>query len=131
MGCVIDSCIIINAERNQENIASRIANIADENFYISVITASELLYGIHRAKNFTIKNRRKAFVEDVLLKFPILSNDLSVARMHAEIWAELTAQGTLIGSHDLWIAATCLANNYVLLTDNKKDFAKVPGLKLL
>lgn len=131
MGCVIDTCILIEAERNSSDIAVRISNIKDDNFYISVITASELLYGIYRAGNVKTKNRRKAFVEDVLLKFPILPNNLPVARMHAELWAELASTGNMIGSHDLWIAAASLAHGHALLTDNKKDFQKIPGLKVV
>jgi len=131
MGCVIDTCILINAERNQANISSRMAGLEKESFYISVITASELLYGVHRAKDTKVKNLRKAFVEDLLLKFPILPNDLSVARMHAELWSELSKQGKLIGSHDLWIGAACIAHGHSIITDNKKDFKKIPGLRIL
>ena len=131
MGCVIDTCVIINAERNKSDLISRISKSGSESFYISVISASELLYGIHRAQTPEIKNRRKAFVEEVLLKFPILPNDLTVARMHAEIWAELAAKGKPIGAHDMWLAAACLANGHALVTDNINDFSKIPGLELL
>lgn len=131
MGCVIDTCVIINSERDKSDLIARISKSNSDSFYISVISASELLFGIHRAQTPETKNRRKAFVEEVLLKFPILPNDLTVARMHAEIWAELTIKGKPIGAHDMWIAATCLANGHALVTENIKDFSRIPGLEIL
>lgn len=131
MGCVIDTCIIINAERNKTSISPRIVGLEEETFYISAVTASELLYGVHRATNKQLRNKRLAFVEHALTLFPILPNDLSVARIHAEIWSEMTNDGTPVGSHDLWIAAACIAGGHVLLTDNTKDFEKIPGLQII
>ncbi len=116
MGCLIDSCILINAERNNDNLIKRISLIKNQSFYISIITASELLYGVEMAKSFKIKNKRKAFVEDILLKFPIIQTDLSVARLHAEISSELKQNGNIISSHDIWIGATCIAHGHSLLT---------------
>ena len=60
-----------------------------ENFYLSVISASGLLHGIYMAKNLAIRNKRRSFVEDIQRKVPVLSIDSSIARIHAEIWAEL------------------------------------------
>ena len=59
---------------------------------------------------------------------PILPFGLAEARIHARIWAGLTASGTLIGAHDLLIAATALAHGFDLLTDNVREFSRVPGL---
>ncbi len=131
MGCIIDSCILINAERNKDTLLKRFSSMKKESFYISVITASELLYGVEVASDFNIKNKRKAFVEDILLKFPIIQTNLSVARMHAKISSELKQNGNIIGTHDIWIGATCIAHGYSLLTDNIKDFKRIPGLKLI
>ena len=48
-----------------------------------------------------------------------------------EIWAELAAQGQMIGPHDLQIAAAALALGHDLATLNIDEFGRVPGLKLL
>jgi hypothetical protein len=50
-----------------------------------------------------------------------------VARTHARLWAQLAA-GTPVGAHDLLIAATALAHGYAVLTDDPRDFGRVPGL---
>ena len=83
---------------------------------------------MHRAKDSGVRARREAFVEAVLERFPILPLDLAIARIHARIWADLAAVGTLIGSHDLWLAASCIANGLSLVTANRREFDRVRAL---
>jgi len=54
-----------------------------------------------------------------------------VARVHAEVWALLAGRADVIGSHDLWIAATALAHGFGVATSNDRDFGRVPGLRVL
>jgi hypothetical protein len=49
-----------------------------------------------------------------LERFPLLPVDLATARAHAQAWAELAAAGRMIGPHDLWLAATCLAHGFTI-----------------
>ena len=64
----------------------------------------------------------------MLATFHILPFDLSAARIHAELWAQLTAAGHMIGPNDLLIAATALAYGYAVLTENVRESERVPGL---
>ena len=95
---------------------------------LSVITASELLHGVHRAIQPAVRTKRAAFVEAILERFPLLPVDLVTARTHAQVWAELAAAGQMIGPHDLWLAATCIAHGLTMVTANVREFARVPGL---
>ena len=72
--------------------------------------------------------RREAFVEAVLQLAPTVPFDLRVARTHARLWSELAAAGQQVGAHDQLIAATALAHGYAVLTENLRDFQRVPGL---
>ncbi len=128
MGILIDSNIFINAEKGNIDLDKHIDGRENEDFFISVISASELLHGVWRATSPAIRTRRKAFVEAVLESFPILSIDLPAARSHAQLWAELQSQGLMIGIHDSWIAAICIANGLDLITDSIKEFDRIPGL---
>jgi tRNA(fMet)-specific endonuclease VapC len=83
---------------------------------------------VHRASDSGVRARREAFVEAVLERFPILPLDLATARIHARIWADLAAEGTLIGSHDLWLAASCIVNGFSLVTANRREFDRVRAL---
>ena len=131
MGTLIDSSVLIAWERNQLNLEDQLADSADEDFGVSAITASELLHGVHRASTPAQRRRREAFVEGLLSRIPIVAFDAVTARIHARMSAELAAQGTAVGPHDLIIAATAIAKGYALATRDERSFPKISGLNLL
>jgi len=128
MAVLIDASILIEAERGRLELEPHVAQRNDEESFLSVITASELLHGVHRATQPDVRAKRSAFVEGILERFPLLSVDLACARAHAQIWAELRKAGTIIGPHDLWLAATCVAHGLTMVTANIREFERVPGL---
>ena len=128
MAVLIDASILIEAERGGLDLKPHVERHRDEESFVSVITASELLHGVHRATSANIRAKRSAFVEGVLERFPLLSVDLACARAHAQVWAELRKAGLMIGPHDLWLAATCLAHGLTMVTANLREFERVPGL---
>ena len=130
MAVLIDASILLEAERGRLELEPHVARHADEESFLSVITASELLQGVHRATRPDVRARRSAFVEGILERFPLLSVDLACARAHAQIWAELRQVGTIIGAHDLWLAATCVAHGLTMVTANIREFERVPGLAI-
>ena len=130
MGILIDSSILIHFEKSGWDVSRFVENREEESVFISVISASELLHGVHRARDPGVKARRLAFVEGVLSAFPLLEIDLSTARSHARLWAELAGQGQMIGVHDSWLAATCLAHGLRMATRNLREFERVPGLRI-
>lgn len=128
MGALIDSSVLIQFER--EGSAASAALDSQEEFFVSVITAGELLHGVHRAADSGVRARRAAWVNALLEVVPLLDIDLSTARVHADLWAGLAAQGSLIGPHDLWLAATAVARGLRLITFNVREFDRVPGLEV-
>jgi tRNA(fMet)-specific endonuclease VapC len=130
MGILIDSSVLIAGERARTDIVARARAHPGEECFISVITVSELLHGVHRATEPSVRAARLAFVEGVISGFAVLPIDTPVARLHSQLWAELAGRGELIGVHDMWLAATCLAHGFTLATLNAREFGRVPGLKL-
>ncbi len=128
MAFLIDASVLIEHERRRIDLEGRISGREDEEVFLSVVTASELLHGVHRAKDRRVHARRAAFVEAILDGFPLLGVDLLTARAHARLWAELAERGELIGAHDLWLAATCVGRGLSLATGNVREFGRVPGL---
>jgi tRNA(fMet)-specific endonuclease VapC len=128
MGLLIDASILVEHERGRLDVADRVRGREDEPFFLSVITMSELLHGVHRAKTPIQKAKRSAFVESVIDRLPLLAIDLPTSRLHAEIGAGLSATGQVIGPHDLWLAAAALAHGLTLVTANAREFGRVPGL---
>jgi tRNA(fMet)-specific endonuclease VapC len=130
MGILLDTNVLIRAERGVQAVDfSRWQDRGSA--FISAITASELLIGVHRADSEARRVRRSAFVEGLLAAIPVLEFGLEAARIHARVTAHLARQGRLIGPHDLIIAATALSYGYAVLTANLDEFQRVPGLEVL
>jgi tRNA(fMet)-specific endonuclease VapC len=125
LAVLIDTSVLVNAERRGLPLERA---LDDEERAISVITASELLHGVHRAKGERIRARREAFVEHLISQIEPLPITTRVARAHARIWANLERSGKAIGAHDMWIAATALSHGMDVATANPADFERVPGL---
>lgn len=130
MGLLIDSSVLIDAERGRIDLAQQVGGRTGEQLFISVISVSEILFGAHRTPDRGARNRRMAFAENLLSKFALLEIDELVARLHAQLKADLAARGTPIGPHDLWLAATCLVHGLTMVTANVREFQRVPGLSV-
>jgi tRNA(fMet)-specific endonuclease VapC len=65
MGILIDASVLIEFERGHSNPQTVLADRAEEELFLSVITASELLHGVHRARDIQMRARRSAFVEAI------------------------------------------------------------------
>jgi len=128
MAVLIDASILMESERGRLDLERHLAQRQQEEFFLSVVTASELLHGVHRAIQPEVRAKRSAFVEAILERFPLLPVDLATARTHAQAWAALAAAGMMIGPHDLWLAATCIAHGLTMVTANVREFTRVPGL---
>lgn len=128
MAVLIDTSVLVNAERRGRSLEGV---LGERDRAISVITASELLHGVHRAKDDRIRTRRQAFVEYLISSIEPLPITTPVARAHAEIWARLEQHGEVIGAHDMWIAATALSHGMAVATANATEFQRVPGLTVV
>jgi len=126
LGLLIDTDVLVLAERARASLDfSQYAEYGDA--YISVVTASELLVGVYRAQDEGIRSRRLAFVEGILSALTALPVDIETARIHAQLVAQIPRNET-VGAHDALIGATALRHGHAVLTNNGKDFRKLPGL---
>lgn len=128
MGIIIDSSVLIAIERGKLDREEFLRRYAGEAVSLSIITASELLHGVHRATTPELRERRSQFVEQLLGSFILLPVDLAVARKHAELSATLGAAGKPVGAHDLLIAATAVARGDRVVSRDARSFPIIPGL---
>jgi len=94
---------------------------------LSSITLAELLYG---AAKSTQPEQNQAALEQFLLPLELVDFDGSAALAYGQIRAGLERDGKIIGSMDMLIAAHALSLNTILVTNNTKEFGRVPGLLL-
>ena len=130
MGLLIDTSVLVAAERGQLDLERLLARLGGEEVAIASITASELLHGVHRLRGAG-RARSDVLVERLLDRLPVVDFDLAAARVHATLSAELRARGTPVGAHDLLIAATAVLLDYAVATRDLRSFPRIKGLKTL
>lgn len=127
---ILDTAVLIEAERGRFDMAGYLATLGDAPVALASISASELLHGVERARDAAVRTRRSAYVEGILANVPVIPFGLGEARAHARIWAELAGAGVRIGAHDLQVAATALVAGSEVATLNVDELGRVPGLRL-
>jgi predicted nucleic acid-binding protein len=130
VGSLIDSSVIVAADRGHLDWQKVVADLSSEPTAISAITAAELLQGVERADP-KHRPRREKFVEEVLAATPVLAFDVVAARVHARMAANLLSKGEVIGAHDLLIAATAVRIGYRVVTRDVRSFPRIPGLDVV
>ena len=114
-------------------LAERMTDHVPQEFYVSIVSFHEQVAGwrtyIHRAKTALAVVRAYRMFEGILSDFTMLQV-VPFDETAAEIFHSLRKQRVRIGTMDLRIAATALACGFRVLTRNKVDFAKVPGVEI-
>ncbi len=120
-----NTCIYIINNR-PPNVLEKFRKYKAGEVGISSIAASELAYGV--AKSGSLKNRKA--LEMFLAPLQILPFDSQCLWFYADLRASLEKQGLSIGPMDTLIAAHALSMEGTLVTNNVKEFVRVPKLKL-
>lgn len=94
---------------------------------ISSITVAELEFGVQKSQ---FPDRNQQALEQFLLPLKIADFDNTSAKIYGDVRATLEKRGTPIGSLDTLIAAHAVSLQVTLITNNVKEFSRVPNLKL-
>lgn len=108
-------------------LLQRFADYAVADIGVTAITVAELTYGVQRS-NRPAQNAQA--LQQFILPLALLDFDYDAAVAYGSIRAELEEAGTPIGSLDTLIAAQALAHHLILVTNNTREFARVPRLLL-
>ena len=92
---------------------------------IPAMVAAELIYGARKSKKAEETLEK---IERFLRPLQIIPFDMEAAFLYGKIRASLEKAGCIIGFNDMIIAATVLANNGTLVTNNSVEFSRVEGL---
>lgn len=96
---------------------------------ISSIVAAELQYGVFNS-NLHNKNQNQINLDAFLGKIEIIDFTAKSAFYYGELRAKLEQSGKIIGSNDLLIASHAIAEDAILVTNNTKEFERIPNLVL-
>jgi tRNA(fMet)-specific endonuclease VapC len=119
-------CIYI-ARHRPPAMAERFAAASPGSFRISIVTWGELCFGANKSQD---PSRARSALERFAESVPVQPMGEDVGMHYGEIRAVLERAGTPIGNNDLWIAAHARSLGTKLITNNMKEFVRVPGLEL-
>ncbi len=111
-------------------LSQRILDSTPDSLAISIISAGELRYGLNKLTTSKRATELTHHLNAVLTAIAIVPLPVQAATHYGSIRAQLEAAGTPIGNNDLWIAAHALALNFTLVTNNTREFVRVPGLRV-
>lgn len=124
---LLDTNIVIYVLKRRPMQVLEVFNRHQGRMAISSITLAELIHG---AEKSSVVERNIATVEDFIGRLTVLPYDEKAAWHFGSIRAALEKSGLPIGVNDLHIAAHARSSGLVLVTNNNREFARVPGLLL-
>lgn len=118
-------CIYV-IKHKPEEVRSRFNSVTGQ-LCVSSITVAELFFG---AENSSKPDHNRMVVENFLSRLEILDYDTEAASQYGSIKATLSKQGKIIGENDLHIAAHARSRGLIVVTNNMKEFSRVPALQV-
>lgn len=119
-----DTCSYI-MKRSNDAVLKRLQKVPLSDVCISVITKSELLYGVELSPR---RQQDDAALSALLRYLEVLDFPDKASSHYARIRAELKAAGKMIGANDLFIAAHARGLGLILVTNNTREFRRVRDL---
>ena len=116
---------LINRASGSEHIKRRLSGRSPGEVRVSAITLSEVQYGLARGD---VSLERREALDELIELFDVEDYPAAAARDFGEIRASLERAGRRIGPYDLLIAAHARYLRAVLVTNNEREFRRVPGL---
>jgi len=114
-------------KRSNSNVLRKLQSIVIQEVCISVVTRCELSYGIEVSPR---RQKDEAELKAFLLFMPVLQLPSEAAVDYGQIRADLKTRGALIGSNDMLIAAHARCLGLTLVTNNTREYRRVPGLRI-
>jgi len=123
---VIDTNTLIYFFKGIGNVPEKFLSISPKDIAIPAIVIYELEFGIAKSNS---PKKRQSQLNDILSLINILPFGEKEASLSASIRTKLEKKGTPIGPYDTLIAGTALTHQGILVTNNLKEFSRVPKLK--
>jgi tRNA(fMet)-specific endonuclease VapC len=135
MGLVLDSSVLIAAERDARPVSELLATLEQEHgeteIVLSSITVIELEHGLYRANTAELAQKRREYLDTIFAAIPVEPFVKEMAQAAAKIDAKGKQTGRVIPFPDLLIGATALHFGYALGTRNLRHFRMIPGLNVV
>lgn len=124
---MLDTNIVSYTIKNRPQEVREAFKVHDGQMCISTVTLGELIYGAERSAQ---PEKNLDVVEGMAARLEVLSFTANDAAHFGQLRAELIANGQPIDPYDMMIAGHARAQGLILVTNNLKEFSRVPGLRV-
>ncbi len=121
-----NTCIYITKQK-PINVINKLKRLQIGSAAMSTINFGELYYGVEKSMH---QKKAHAALEALVGIIPVLPIPPEAAKHYGHIRHYLEKKGMVIGNNDLWIAAHCLTLGITLVTNNTKEFQRIPKLRI-
>lgn len=122
----LDTNIVIDLFRGEENTIAKIDMIRDKVIFITTITLCELFKGAYQSS----RKRDLEVIKSFASSNEIITLNVDSCEVFGEVYSELKKRGRLVPEPDLMIASIAKQNNLTLITRDKNHFKDIPNLSL-
>jgi tRNA(fMet)-specific endonuclease VapC len=119
-------CIYI-AKHNPPAVRDQFARHTANELAMSVVTLGELRFGAEKSQ---LRDKAMAVIQQLEALIPPQALPEAAGEHYGQIRALLQREGRTIGNNDLWLAAHARAEGWILVTNNTREFNRVPGLQV-
>ncbi|HLE30000.1 MAG TPA: type II toxin-antitoxin system VapC family toxin [Anaerolineales bacterium] len=127
MNYLLDTDTCVFWLRGQAPIRERVQAVGVEAIRVSVVTLAELRYGAEWSERVAVNHQA---IDDFMSGIVLVGFSPEAARVFGQVKAQLRRQGAMLEDSDLMIAATALAHDYTLVTNNVTHFNRIANVKL-
>ena len=124
---MLDTNIVIYTIKNRPEEVREAFKRHEGQMCISTVTVGELIYGAERSSQ---AEKNMEILEGMFARLEVLPFNTQDAAHFGQLRAELYAEGKPIGPYDMMIAGQARAQGLILVTNNLREFERVPGLRL-
>ncbi|WP_339406991.1 type II toxin-antitoxin system tRNA(fMet)-specific endonuclease VapC [Pseudomonas helleri] len=124
---MLDTNICIFTIKNRPESVRKAFTAHHGQLCISTVTLMELIYGAEKSSN---AQRNLTVVEGFAARLEVLNYDQEAAIHTGQLRAELALAGKPIGPYDQMIAGHARSQGLILVTNNSREFERVPGLRI-
>lgn len=124
---MLDTYIVIYTIKNRPEQVRKAFKLHEGQMCISAVTLGELIYGAEKSAQ---TERNLADIEGLIARLDVTAFDAHASEHFGQLRAELYRIGQPIGPYDMMIAGHARALGLILVTNNVKEFSRVPGLRI-
>lgn len=124
---LLDTNIVIYVLKHRPIQVQKTFNTNASRMAISSITLSELIYGAEKSQNV---DQNLEAIDEFISHLEVLPYDAKTSQHYGQIKAGLEKKGEIIGENDIHIAAHTISQGLILVTNNLREFGRVPNLAL-